>query len=122
LVLALSARAQVTAFGSPQALFGTNNSPPVSTTFIAQRIPPILLVLTNEQGSSAVTGFVGNVFLSTSPAISTNSLLLAQYTTNNWTGNVTSSVPATSTSVPLYIILQANVGSNNAGATVIVGP
>jgi hypothetical protein len=116
-----TASAQVVGFGSPQALTGTNTTSAVATPIIQQRVAPITLVLTNEQ-AAVCTGFVGTVFLSTSPTSVTNAAILGTYATNGWTGNITNNFGSYYTNTTLYIILQANVGSNNIGATEIYGP
>ena len=122
LLLAFSVQAQVTAFGAPQTLTGTNLSPAVATVPLNQlRVAPISLVLTNEQ-PSAVTGFVGTVFLSPSPTSVANAIQLGTYSTNNWTGVISNNFGAGFTNVSLYIVLQANDGSNVIGASEVYGP
>lgn len=122
LLLAFSVRAQVTAFGSPQQITGTTVSPSVATVTFSQRVAPISLVLTNMQGASAVTGFVGTVFLSTSPTSTAGAINLGGYTTNGFTGNVTNAFSTYATNVNLYLLLQASVGSNVVGVSEVYGP
>jgi hypothetical protein len=113
-------QAQVVGFGSTQTLTGTTNSPAVDTNSASIPVRKIMLNLSGNSGT-VVTGFVGQVWLTQTPANPTNGQLVGTFTATNFTStNVT--FTAYYTNAPVYTVLQAVTGTNNVGAQEIYGP
>lgn len=123
LLVPVSMAAQgVVGFGSPQSITGNATSPPVATITSAWRVAPITLNLTNLNNGNAVTGFVGNVYLSQNPTNLSGASLIGSVTLTNWSGEFDTNFIVYYTNVPSYIILQAQTGTNVVGVKEVYGP
>jgi hypothetical protein len=116
---ALKSEAQYVGFGGPAAVIGTVNSPPVDTNAIGLSVKRLAFSLTGM--TNAATSFTGAVYLSSSPFISTNSQLLAQFI-NNGSNNFSTNFSAFYTNPPMYVILQGGSGTNTTYVQAIYGP
>jgi len=119
-LLASIAGAQVVAFGQGVTITGTTNVPAVGTNAPTVVVKQIALTIASAN-STTITGFTGNVWLTTNPTnVPTlgNSLLVGSVTYTNATN---ATFTGYSTNVPVYVVLQAVCGTNSVNLSEIYG-